>query len=439
MTRFLAVAMSLGCMASFVACGGGGNEGGGGGGGNGGTEEGTLLIGVMNDDTEKATMMRLVTEYKKTHADQDIDILDMGSDIRQFLVYEMDGGTMPDVMFVQDTTVAYLASNEVLAPLDSYFTSSNVNKADIYQTMLDAASPLSDDKIYFAPRDYNQIVCYYNEDIFFQYDIAEPTANWTWDDFLSTCAQLRAKMPSNKYPVYASLESNAVFTSFVSSYGEQVFNSNNEFALTADSQALAAMKQLVTSNYAPAPSASTSGATFTEGNAAMIFESRPNFPTYAKAMDGAVNFVSFPAIGSTPKVGIGCSGYGIVDTSTRKNRAWDFINYVISADGQKVFAQTGSGIPVLKSLKNDTSWKNLTIAGIDLSEKNHDVFVANEERGVVGVSYLWGIKGDQQSNVIAKYNGANQFLQSMFLNTYVNDLAGCIAKFGPEFNAIARR
>lgn len=420
------VALALAMMAAtacFGACNGGGNQG----------DSNTITFGVSQDASEYNTALALKRAYESKNPDITIEIKQL-QNYQQDVVNALRSDTLPDVLFTQDDTVAYFAQNGVFEPLDTYMTNSGVDASQYYDVIMEIAKPLDDNKVYFMPRDYNKVVCFINEDMFEAANIEIPSDDWTWDDFLAICAQFRTKMDENantkaglraeNFPVFANVGWKAVYWPVIASYGETIFNASNDFALTADSQGLAALKNLVDNRYTVDASTNGTGQ-FKEGKVAMAFSVRPNLSSYLEEIDA--NFVSFPAItaNNSPKVGMGCSGYGITSTSDNKDKAWDFLKFIISQEGQEAFSATGNCIPVIKSMADSTCWKNITVSEVDISAKNHAAFTKYSERDLV-TNYMGSIAPGKHSSI---YTQMDEMMKQMYSDDYKNDLASCISTY----------
>lgn len=153
---------------------------------------------------------------------------------------------------------------------------------------------------------------------------------------------------------------------------------------------------------------------FVNKQAAMSFTVRPHVKSFADALDNNIDFVSLPRItdndGKTSCIGAGCSGYGITSgcSDLKAETAWRFLKYIVSEEGQQVMGKTGSGVPVLKSLLNDSSaeWRNFISADL-----NHNAFVVHPERDLA-MNYVHGFATAKQLTVYKELK--DNFIYSMF-------------------------
>lgn len=408
------------CALPFTACGGGSEE---------------VIVGVSNATSEVNIANALVNAYKSKNPNAQITVQRISGDYGSYVINNALSGNLPDVLFTQDDTVAYFSQEGVFEPLDSYMQSAGIDTNIYYDAIMDISRPLDDGKTYFIPRDYNKVVCYLNVDMFSAADIELPTDDWTWEDFISICAEFRSKMDANlnqdagiheyAYPVYANVGWKAVYWPIIASYGESIFNAQNGFAITSESRAIAQLKTLVDNGYTTNPNTDGSGL-FRTGQAAMSFAVRPDLSNFVTGGRN-IEFVSFPAVNGVDnaKVGMGCSGYGISSFSKNKDKAWDFLKFVMSEDGQKAFGETGNGVPMIESMSTDTCWKNITVSSVDLSAKNHEAFIKNANRDIV-TNYMGSIPASKHKLV---YEEMDKFIKAVFSDQYKNDLSACISTY----------
>lgn len=119
---------------------------------------------------------------------------------------------------------------------------------------------------------------------------------------------------------------------------------------------------------------------FHSAQSVIAFQSRPYLAT-AVVLEDDLEILPFPAIGDDPKVGTGTTGYGICTSSENPDLAWEFIRYMMSANGQTVLSETGKAVPSMISLQTgeNPGWKQF----YSQYNYNHDAFVFAPERDVV--------------------------------------------------------
>lgn len=419
--KFLNVAMLLSASTFLCGC-------------SGGSSSNQVTIGVSNSSAEYKSASAIANAFNDANPDLKVKVVRLGSDYSQSIIQGKLAKNLPDIVFTQDDTAAYFSQEGVFEPLDSYFEKDSIDLSLYYDSILNIARPLADGKTYFLPRDYNKVVCVYNKKMFDAANVEYPTDNWTWADFVDKCNELKTYTDSlggsskGYYPAHANFGWKAVYWPMLASYGEELINANKEFAVTSASKTLATMKEMVEQKLTIDPSSgSASEALFGTGNVAMVFTVRPNLTSFVGKPNVDLDFASLPTYSDAENsyIGTGCSGYALNKDSTNKDAAWKFLKFMISEDGQKAFAKTGNGVPLIKSMSNDDSWRKISVNNIDLSNKNHDAFIKFQERDKI-TNYMGSIEPRLHTKV---YNEVDAFVKAVFSDEYKTNLAGCIETY----------
>lgn len=392
-----------------------------------------LYIGVDNTTSEYQIMMNLVNAYTAKNPDVKIDVQRMPGDYNRAVVENYIAGTLPDIIYTKDDTAAYFSAEGVFEQLDSYIERDSLDLNIYYESILNIARPLMDNKMYFMPRDYNKVTTFINVDMFNAAGIDIPSDDWTWDDFLDICNQFRVKMDENyntsaglsthSYPIYANVGWKAVYYPVIKGFDGQIFNQNGSFALTENSQGILELKALVDNRYEIDPN-NANYDIFLSGQAAMRFGSRP---TVSSCIQNGikVDFVAFPEL-PHPVVGMGCTGYAVTKKSNNKELAWDFLKFVISEEGQTAFSQTGDCVPMIIDMKNDTEWRSKPSPIL-----NHDAFIKFPERDLI-TNYMPMIS---PSNHMSIYRKVDMMMKDLFAGyAGQGSLAGLMSYYADEIN-----
>ena len=132
-------------------------------------------------DVDKQQAM--VDKFNEEHDDIEVTLEAYGQDFDTKISAGMGSGDTPDVMYMWN----YPAYHEGLEPLDSYIEKEGEEyKNNFYEALWPYNS--IDGSTYGIPVGFTTHVLFYNKDLFAQAGVAEPTADWTWDD-LQTAAK----------------------------------------------------------------------------------------------------------------------------------------------------------------------------------------------------------------------------------------------------------
>ena len=409
-----------------------------------------IRVAIVSDKSEEDTLNNFIRNYKAIpgNEDKNITVIKM-TNYDDYIADSFLYDDLAEIVQVYDYNSEFYANADLdgigtslLISLSSYMQRDGIKESDFYDSIIEMTKcKTGSNEIYWAPRDYNKVVCVYNKKIF---DIAEleyPTDDWTWSEFVDICNQLKEKAPTIKqqythmstfYPVDLNLTFNAVYYPILKSYGVDLIDKetrtcfgNSEEALQTAEAAWDKLLSMADNKLSAPPEGDK--VPFTSKQAAMMFMVRPNLPTYVKGLGGdAIDFVSLPTYddNGTNKsyIGMGCSGYGITTAcpDSKKEAAWDFIKYIISESGQNAFSEAGSGIPCLKKLANDenAAFKKY----LEEYNLNHDAFIAHEDRDIP-MNFLKGFEvGKQlQINKYIKDRTLEQFYKTNDRDKYFHD------------------
>lgn len=342
----------------------------------------SLKVGIMDDASERTTMNAFIEGFNKLYPNIEVTLDIISGDYQQGMLSRVKTQTLPDVFWVGDNNVSYFAEKKLLLNLDAHLDASGFEISDYYESMIKLGQKNQNGSQYMLPRDYNKVVVFYNKALLGQAGIKPgdplyPVDGWKYETFLELCAVLRSKLDSTVYPVDAMLAWPPVFNSFVRSFGGELMNVEGKPAFNTPEakQGLDAMKELLDKRYTINPITKTEEI-FLAKKAAMWFTVRPMVSSCETA-NLEYDAVTFPELGTSPRIGAGTSGYGISRRTKLPNEAFAFLNYMISEDGQEAFSKTGNAVPVLKSLQENGTW---TVVPQPQQFFNHSAFIKYNER-----------------------------------------------------------
>ena len=174
-------------------------------------------------------------------------------------------------------------------------------------------------------------------------------------------AEYRAYLDKNGKSSWYCLDMNlynwlSVNYPILRSYGADIINKNLD--ITVDSpevrEALGLFREMVDKRYIPYPG-SDCGNSFEAGTGPFLFQSAAPSVYDTAILKGKFDVVSFPLINkySMPKIGCGIAGYAINSKTKHKAACWQFLNTMMSYDGQQAMAEGGLNLPsIRKDLQN---------------------------------------------------------------------------------------
>jgi multiple sugar transport system substrate-binding protein len=169
----------------------------------------TLSFVYMGTAEQQAQWSQLFAEFNKQNPDIKLKPEAVGStnwaEFFNKLSTRIAGGRVPDMVQVATEGQRLFASKGLLHPIDEYIAK---DKAiiDEYYADLDPnliewntkyASPGG--KTYYLPGEFNTMAVHCNTTLFEKAGIDVPSADWTWDQFLEVCRQIKAKTGAFAY------------------------------------------------------------------------------------------------------------------------------------------------------------------------------------------------------------------------------------------------
>jgi multiple sugar transport system substrate-binding protein len=273
------------------------------------------------------------------------------------------GGKAPDIFNGGDVQIPNYVQKNYVLDLKPYVKRDKYDVSKFYPQIIDNLT--YDGKLVGLTDNYDTQVMYYNTDLFKKAGVAEPTADWTWDDFVSAASKLTKGSGSAK--TYG-----AVYDNWFAPYFDQIWaDGGDPFPDNAkkcgyDSpeavKAFTQIQDLYKKGLSPSPSAfSANGAEqqFLSGRVAMLIGSG-RWSAYSlkdihkfgwkiaplpKGDKGRANFFHI-------------SMFAIPRASKNPEAAFAFLKYMVSEKGIKAGLANMQGIPSRPSIAESASFKN---------------------------------------------------------------------------------
>lgn len=289
----------------------------------------------------------LVDKFNAAHDDIEVTLEAYGGDFDTKISAGMGSGDAPDIMYMWNYPSYYGG----LEPLDGYIEKEGEGyKANFYEALWNYNS--IDDKTYGIPIGFTTHTLFYNKDIFKEAGVAEPTADWTWDNLKEASKVIAEKtsakgfsfqMKPDPYDFEMFLWSNG--TAYCDAEGNLDGNINS-----AKSQEVFQMFQdMEKEGYAIATEKSGTSE-FRSGAVAMYIYGSWSISSLKE--DG-LNFgvATIPAFANSGRDSVSIlssSGISMSKTSKNKEAAWEFIKFWTNEEANK--ERIGLELPVLNSV-----------------------------------------------------------------------------------------
>ncbi|HVU13837.1 MAG TPA: extracellular solute-binding protein [Phototrophicaceae bacterium] len=343
----------------------------------------TLRFGTLTGSFIDGVNKMMVDQFQAAHPDVTVKTeVITGDDISVPLVAEAAADSLPDVTFTADLYVVPFAKAgisvdmEPLAKADPSF-----DLSDVYENMLNL-SKVDGKGLYMIPSSYDVVTLYFNKTLFEKAGAPLPTKDSTWDDIIKSCEMIKAATNAWCVP-YSSLKWWATYVPWIVGYGGQVLSDDGKTVGLDSAESLAGLQAFTdmwTKDGIGEPSDFDVGADcFVQGECALNL-TIPGPMASLRALDPQPFDWDVQVIPSLPKgkvTGMGTYGFTVTKDAQDPQLAWDFVKGLLSAQTQKAIALNYSGMPLLKSLRNDPD-----ILGLAGPPDNIGAFLENGENGI---------------------------------------------------------
>lgn len=323
---------------------------------------------VFGDPEELEAFRAVVKGFETENGDVNVQLVEASdrSDLIARLATSISGGTPPDVFLLNYRYYGQFAAKNAIAPVDDQLAKSELLDAErLYPQAMSAFQWRG--KQLCVPQNISSLVVYYNRDLFATYGVKEPTAGWSWTDFISAASKL-TRTATGAPIVGGESEGGAqrvdtyglgVEPTFIriapfvwSNGGQLVDNDRKPTKLMLDSpaskEALRAFLELRLA-YGVVPTdqeieAEDDESRFARGNLAMLLSSRRSTPTFRTIKDFDWDVAPLPVYDQPASI-LHADGYCITAKSTQQEEAWRFMEFALSPAGQEITARTGRTVP----------------------------------------------------------------------------------------------
>jgi multiple sugar transport system substrate-binding protein len=334
--------------------------------------EGAVRFLVFGDPEELQAYRDVVSAYER-ESGEDVQLVEASDrdDLIARLSTSIAAGSPPDVFLMNYRYYGQFASKGAIEPVTERLDESDAFQADdFYPIAMDAFRWRGEQLC--MPQNISSLVVYYNRDLFTRYSVPEPKSRWTWNEMLG--AALALTRDANGRQVRAGDPDSGGATAAVyglgveptliriapfawSNDGSLVDDDDRPTRLTLDEpeslEALAAFLQL-RSVYGVVPAdveveAVDDETRFANGRLAMLLSSRRSTPLFRTITDFEWDVAPLP-VWREPAGILHSDAYCITSGSEDKDAAWDFVEFALGAEGQRIASRTGRTVPSMISV-----------------------------------------------------------------------------------------
>jgi multiple sugar transport system substrate-binding protein len=249
-------------------------------GGTGGAGGSTTITYAIWDDTQKDAMQQIATAFEAENEGVTVKVeVTPWDSYWTKLQTAMTGGGGPDVFWMNGPNLGLYASNGQLAELTDLDTSKYPQGiVDLYTL---------DGKTYGAPKDFDSIALWYNKRLFEAAGVAEPTADWNWEDMQEAAKKLTTADVKGFASVAASQQN--VYPAIYSAGGDLIAGGKSGFASADAQKGIEFLLSFINDATSPTQEQMTDTAPtemFGSGKVAMMFSQNTNANFFLKSAEG---------------------------------------------------------------------------------------------------------------------------------------------------------
>ena len=325
-----------------------------------------LTLTISGQPRQLAVERRLIDEFERLNPDVRVDAIVLSGDARTKLQSMIAGNAAPDVFSFTVDNYATFAKSGALLDLDPFLARDPLNLDDIYE--LPKRIFLYRGKRYALGLQSSGLVLYYNADLFRQAGVAEPTADWTWEDFLRASEGLVRRRANNpgRVETYGTVNPQATLP-FMACGGRLVddpLRPTRPAITEPESIAGLELVERIARSAGTLPpevgvDANAISQRFVNGKVAMFFDGRWRTPDLA-GMKARWNVVPVPrGVNGRHVTFYGGTGVGVSSQTMHPEAAWRLARFYLTPEGQRIAMEGGRLVPVYRSIVESPEYRNL--------------------------------------------------------------------------------
>lgn len=281
------------------------------------------------------------------------------------------GGDSYDVVQIATEGQRLFASRGLIEPIDDLIERDaeevSALLADFHPKLVEWCNTLSspDGQTYFLPGEFNTMAIWYNAEMLAAAGVAEPTNDWTWDQFLETARALTK--PGEVFGMHVSSSYFGGVMPWLLTNGASPLNADWTEATVNTRGAIEAatfMRQMVAEKISPEPGGEFDAfATMAQGQLAMIGGGKWPQPLLAEVNTlEKVKVVAYPQKAG-PGSPIGWNSYPIMKSTQNREAAWALSKFYASPKSAEFIQYQ---VPAQRSVAESEAYLSAAPEGIEV-------------------------------------------------------------------------
>lgn len=289
-----------------------------------------------------------------------------GTSYNQKVQTMIAGGKAPDLFNGGDVQIPNYVAKKFVLDLKPYVEREKYDLSGFYPQIIENLT--YNGELVGLTDNYDTQVMYYNTDLFKKAGVAEPTSDWTWDDFLAAARKLTSGTGSTK--TYG-----AVYDNWFAPYYDQIWADGGDpfpangskcgFASPEAVKAFTQIQDLYKEGLSPSPSAFSANGSeqqFLSGKIGMLIgNGRWSAYTFKDVKKFGWKVAPLPKGDKGRANFFHISMFAIPRASKNPEAAFAFLKYMVSEEGIKAGLGNMQGIPSRKAIAESASFKDAPI------------------------------------------------------------------------------
>jgi multiple sugar transport system substrate-binding protein len=325
----------------------------------------TWLNQQIISSTDKATE-RFKVRYPNVTIEAQYVPSENWGDYNNSFINQAVGGDIPDIFSVAIEGFAQSASTGLLLDLDALIENDPAAQevlADIEENLINGMRTRPSGELNFFPTEWNNIVVYYNKDLFDVAGLEYPQSGWTWEEFRAIAKALTVRDAAGNATQYGYFVPgiNFALTPWLYSNQAGVLDADwREPAVTTDAfrETLQFLHDLINKDRAaPAYESNIGDDKFVAGQVAMFSAGHWPLPEIIESGLDNVGVQVMPVNTAEPGITVyGTAGMAITTVAEHPDLAWEFIKEMTGKQFQQELADSGRSIPTSRTVATTKEW-----------------------------------------------------------------------------------
>lgn len=329
--------------------------------------EGTLVISNWGDPNDQDVYAGAKERFEAKHPcvtiEDNFTPITTWSEYVNKLVADVAAGNAPDIINIAIEGLRQGNDNDLFLSLDSYLEADERTEAylaDVDPRLLESLQ--IDGTQYLLPNNWNNMMIWYNRDMFEAAGIERPADDWTWDDFLEIAEQLTTGDGDDKVFGFGIPTFNFGLTPWYYSNGTSQLDADWEGS-NLDDPAMAEAAQFVADlihvhEVAPAVEGTDPYQLFPAEKVAMTGAGHWLVGGFVESGFTSADVLPWPRNADNDSATVfGSSGFGIFSGSENPDLAMEYIWELTSVETGEGFNAIGASVPARQSLTESADYQ----------------------------------------------------------------------------------